>query len=346
MTAAAVATAIASAPRDEGIGAAIHVFVLRDGAPATTVAPDDLDSIRAAITDPHAVTWIRVSGHDVRAERIMREVLELHPLSIEDVWSDAPMPKIEDFGRYLYVIVHGLDASAESPEGLETVELDVFLGGNWVLSHESQPMRSAAAVCVEIERGTARASKGAVWIAHALLDHLTDHYAPLMDAFDDAIDALETEVVTNPTRDALHRIFALKRSLMKIRRVTVHQKEILLRLSRGEFDLVPERALPFFRDVYDHFARVADLCDGYRELVSGALDAYLTTASNRMNEIMKMLAGISTVMLPLTFVVGLYGMNFDDMPELHWKYGYPFALGLMAVLASILIIVFKKRRWF
>jgi magnesium transporter len=207
-------------------------------------------------------------------------------------------------------------------------------------------MRSVAAVRADIERGCRGIDKGAVWVAHSLLDHLTDHYFPVMDSFDDAVDALEIEVVTHPTREALQRIFALKRSLMRLRRVAVHQKEILMRLSRGEFALIPERALPFYRDVYDHFVRVSDLADTYRELVSGALDAYLSTQSNRMNEIMKVLTGFSTVMLPLTFIAGVYGMNFEHMPELKWEYGYAFAWALMLVVAAGLLVYFRRKRWF
>jgi magnesium transporter len=207
-------------------------------------------------------------------------------------------------------------------------------------------MRSVAAVCADIDRGTKLLERGAAWIAHALLDHLTDHYLPVMDAFDDVVDEIETEVVTTPTREALQKIFAVKRSLMRLRRVAMHQKEILLRLSRGEFELIPASTQPFFRDVHDHFVRVADLSDSYRDLVSGALDAYLSTTSNRMNEIMKVLTGFSTVMLPLTFIAGLYGMNFAEMPELRWKYGYPFALLLMAVTAAVIVAYFRRKRWF
>jgi magnesium transporter len=206
-------------------------------------------------------------------------------------------------------------------------------------------MRSVSAVESEVARGCQLFERGPAWIVHALLDHLIDHYLPLMDAFDEAIDRIEVEVVTRPNRSALTQIFSLKRSLMLLRRVSVHQREILTRLSRGEFALVSPALLPFFRDVYDHFTRVADLCDSYRELVSGALEAYLTTTSNRMNEIMKVLTGMSTIMLPLTFIAGVYGMNFENMPELKWRYGYPFALALMGATAVVMLRYFRRKNW-
>jgi magnesium transporter len=276
----------------------------------------------------------------------MREVLELHPLTIEDVICDLPHPKIEDFGRYLYVIAHGIDQTGDSPDSLQTVELDIILGEKFVFTHQTQPMRSVAAVRSEAERRCNVFEKGPAYVVHALLDHLIDHYLPLMDAFDEAIDRVETEVVTQPTQSSLRRIFALKHSLMVLRRVAAHQKEILLRLARAEFALIPAPLVPFFRDVYDHFTRVADLCDSYRELIGGALEAYLTTASNRMNEIMKVLTAISTVMLPLTFIAGVYGMNFEHMPELRWRYGYAFALTLMGLTAIVMLAYFKRKRWF
>jgi magnesium transporter len=143
----------------------------------------------------------------------------------------------------------------------------------------------------------------------------------------------------------LTRIFELKRSLQALRRISIPEREIFLRMSRGEFDVVPHDALPYFRDVYDHLVRVADFAESYRDMVTSALDAYLSAQSNRMNEIMKTLTLISTVMLPLTFIAGIYGMNFDLMPELKWRYGYAFALGLMAVVALAIIAWFRRRRW-
>lgn len=304
------------------------------------------DDVRRALSNSENVTWIAAYGHDDATYAIMRDVLDLHPLTIEDIVADVPHPKIEDFAKYLYVIAHGIDQDGKTPDTLRTTELDIVLAERFVFTHQTRPMRSVSAVESEVARGCQLFEKGPAWIVHALLDHLIDHYLPLMDAFDDAIDKIEVDVVTRPTPSALKQIFSLKRSLMSLRRVAVHQREILSRLSRGEFALVPPALLPFFRDVYDHFTRVADLCDSYRELVSGALDAYLTTTSNRMNEIMKVLTGMSTIMLPLTFIAGVYGMNFENMPELKWRYGYPFALALMGAIALIMLGYFKRKRWF
>jgi magnesium transporter len=182
-----------------------------------------------------------------------------------------------------------------------------------------------------------------------VLDHLVDAYLPVIDAYDDDIETLENDVLakagTPEGTPVLARILALKRSLQSLRRVAVHQRELLLRLARGEFDAFPPESLPYLRDVHDHFVRVGDLADSYRDLVTSALDAYLSVQSNRMNEVMKTLTLISTVMLPLTFIAGVYGMNFDHMPELKWPFGYPFALALMAGVAASAVLWFRHRRW-
>ena len=166
-----------------------------------------------------------------------------------------------------------------------------------------------------------------------------------MDRYDEDLDDLEAKIMADPHPSMLEQIFDLKRSLQRVRRVAVHQKEILQRLSRGEFDLVDRNALPFYRDVYDHFVRVADLTESYRDLVAAVLEMYLSMQSQRLNEVMKVLTLISTIMLPLTFVAGVYGMNFEFMPELHWKYGYVFALSLMGLITAGLIWYFKRKRW-
>ncbi len=324
----------------------VTLFVFEANKGVRTVENAGVADVSSAFSTPNSVTWVAAEGHDSVTQSIMRDVLELHPLTIEDVVGDLPHPKVEDFEHYLYIVAHGIDQAGDTPEALQTTELDIVLGEHFVFTHQSRPMRSVAAVRSEAIRHSQAFEKGPAYLVHALLDHLIDHYLPLMDAFDDAIDNVEMEVVTRPTQTALVRIFGLKRSLMALRRVATHQKEILLRLARGEFALVPSPLVPFFRDVYDHFTRVADLCDSYREMIGGALEAYLTTTSNRMNEIMKVLTAISTLMLPLTFIAGVYGMNFERMPELRWHYGYPFALSLMSATAAVMLYYFKRKRWF
>jgi len=302
---------------------------------------DDLPALIAAGTR----VWIDASGVDDRLTTCFTDVLRLHPLAVEDILRDRPSPKVEDYGEYLYVVVHGIVRDKSDPESLQTVELDIVLTSSWVLTHHTSPSSTCEAVAQELSRNARPLERGPGFIAHAVLDHLVDYYLPVMDAFDEDVDEIEGAVIDDPSREVLQRLFRLKRSLQRLRRIAVYQREVLKRLSRGEFEQIPEATLPFFRDVYDHFARVADLADGYRELLSGALDAYLSMISNRMNEVMKALTLVSTVMLPLTFIAGIYGMNFEHMPELKWVHGYPFALALMSVVAVAMVWWFRRQRW-
>jgi magnesium transporter len=289
--------------------------------------------------------WIDSDGEDQTIAAFLTDVLKIHSVAVEDILVDRPTPKVEDYGSYLYVVAHGVALAADDPAKMATIEVDVVLTSTWVFTHHRGPCRATEAVLADLRRSTRAIERGPAYIAHAVLDHLVDYYLPIMDELDERVDTLEHQVVEAPTQQVLTEIFKLKQAILRLRRVAVHQREVFQRLSRGEFDEIPAAALPFYRDVYDHFVRVADLTDSYRELLSGALDAYLSVVSNRMNEVMKRLTLVATVMMPLTFIAGIYGMNFDNMPELRWRYGYAFALGMMILVAGWMIAAFRRRKW-
>jgi magnesium transporter len=179
------------------------------------------------------------------------------------------------------------------------------------------------------------------------LDRIVDYYSPVIDDFDNRIDELEARIFVGKSsnNEMLSEIMNIKRSVLRLRRISVKQLDILLRISRGEFDLIPQSLLPFYRDIYDHLVRVADLAESYRDLITGLLDAHLSVVSNRLNEVMKVLTIFSAIMLPLTFIVGVYGMNFDNMPELHSRYGYFVTLAAMATVASGMLLFFWNKGW-
>jgi magnesium transporter len=306
---------------------------------------------RAAIEDlprlleSGAQVWIDADGSDPALQDLLTSVLKLHPLAAEDILSDRPSPKVEDYGDYLYVVAHGIVRGGEDADALGIVEVDLVWTKQWLFTHHEGPCHILEAVTADLERNHRPFERGPAFLAHAILDHLIDYYLPVVDAIDDDVDEVERRVVADPSREVLGRIFKLKRSLQHLRRIAVHQREVLHRLSRGEFDLVPEAALPFYRDVFDHFVRVADLADGYRDTLSGALDAYLSVTSNRMNEVMKALTLVATVMLPMTFIVGVYGMNFEHMPELKWKFGYLFVWILLILVPVGMVTWFRRKGW-
>ncbi|HEY6176982.1 MAG TPA: magnesium/cobalt transporter CorA [Kofleriaceae bacterium] len=308
----------------------------------TTTDPAEM---RAALGEGRRI-WIDLERQTPEANALLADTLKLHPLTIEDIWADRMRPKLDDFDAYLYVIVHGIGGAKH--DRLQTIEIDIVIGPNWLVTHDPAGLVSDD-VGTELDHSTRMMTKGVAWLAHAILDRAVDQYLPVIDQLDAEIEQLENEVLdragTPRGRGVLMRILSFKRRLQELRRMSIHQREILLRLSRGEMDEIPADALPFYRDVYDHFLRINDLAEGYRDLVTSALDAYLSVQSNRMNEIMKTLTLISTVMLPLTFIVGLYGMNFKHMPELDWVWGYPAAIGLMIVVAGAILLWFRRRGW-
>jgi len=308
---------------------------------------DDIEEIRRLRAE-NCMLWIDLGAQSEAIDQMLTADFGLHPLVIEDIWCDRTLPKIEDFEAYLYVLVHGVK-HGKSLDELELVEVDIVVGSSWVLTHH-HGAGCVTAARQSLSRSPKSLKKGPAWVLHEVLDHLVDDYLPILDGFDDELEKLDEAVIhkagTRAGHHVLTRLFTLKRTLQGLRRISVHQREILLRLSRGEFDEVPEKAMPFFRDVYDHFARVTDLTDSYRELASNAIESYLSLQSNHMNEVMKTLTMIATVMLPLTFVAGVYGMNFEHMPELKWQYGYAVAIGMMAAIAIIIVLWFRHKRWF
>lgn len=268
------------------------------------------------------------------------------------MWNDVGIAKIEDFGDYVQLVMHGVrEEDAKKREiPLALAELDIMVGRNFVVTHAHDVMACAVSpVAAELRRSPRLLKKGPAWIAHAVLDRMVDEYIPVVDRFEAQIEDVETTILEGKALKRHHhtmrRILRIKRSLQMLRRITLSQREILHRLARAEFDEIPRDAMPFYRDVYDHFARVTELVDSYREFTTGLLEAHFSIQSNQMNEIMKRLTVISTIMLPLSLIAGIYGMNFKVMPELDWAYGYFGALGLMAFVAIAILVYFKKRRW-
>ena len=306
-------------------------------------ATTSLKEITEALAEKKRV-WIELERQSADADKLLADVLKLHPLSIEDVWGPRGQPKIDDFDEYLYVILHGI--GSKKRDKLELVEIDVVIGENWLVTHDRDGL-VADDIGTELDHSPRLLQKGVAWLAHAFLDRAVDRYLPVIDQLDAEIEQLETDVLakagTPRGSRVLKRILGFKRTLQDLRRMSIHQREILLRLSRGDFGEIPPEAIPFFRDVYDHFLRINDIAEGYRDLVTSALDAYLSVQSNRMNEVMKTLTLMSTVMLPLTFIAGLYGMNFKHMPELEWLYGYPFVLGLMGAVTLGILWFFRHK---
>lgn len=293
--------------------------------------------------------WVDLIERTEAIDRLLEDDFGLHPLVIEDIWSERSSPKIDPFERYLYIVAHGL-THASRPDNLDLWVLDLVVGERFVITqHRGRPPETLRELVARLPRLLGR---GTHWVAHAILDAIIDRFLPLVDEFGARIERIDEEVLRDAgtaaadARAVRETLFALKRSLQKICRITEHQRRILDQLARAEFAFVPREAVPYFRDVADHFGHVAEHAETYRDAIYNAMDAYASNQSNRLNESMKQLTLISTCMLPLTFIASLYGMNFHFMPELSWRYGYPFALLLMGLVAVGIVTLFRRKGWF
>jgi magnesium transporter len=299
------------------------------------------------LKEPSSVVWVDMESPTAADEHVLLDVFKFHPLTVEDCRENRHYPKVEEFPGYLYFIVHGVRADT-SPDHFNTIELDGFLGKNYVITYHHDTFRSINNVKQLLRTSPILCRRGPAFLCHQILDQIVDFYSPVLDDFDERIDGLETSIFTlkQPNNEILSQIMELKRGVLRLRRISVKQMDVILRMSRGEFsDLIPEDMRPFYRDVHDHLTRVVDLAESYRDLLSGALEAYLSVISNRMNEIMKVLTIFSAIMLPLTFIAGVYGMNFDNMPELHSRYGYFATIAIMILVALVMLFFFWSRGW-
>ncbi|MEP6743586.1 MAG: magnesium/cobalt transporter CorA [bacterium] len=298
------------------------------------------------LKDEKVLFWVDMESPTDADDHVLLDVFRFHPLTVEDCRANRHHPKVEEFPDYLYFIVHAIKTDA-IPERFNTIELDGFLGFNYVLTYHHEAFASIDKVKQSIRSTPVVCQRGAPFLLHQIIDSIVDDYLPVMDDFDERINELEDNIFTlrRPNDQILEEILGLKRSVLRLRRISSKQLEVLYRMSHGQFALIAGPVLPFFRDIYDHLVRVTDLAESYRDLISGSLEAYLSVVSNRLNEIMKVLTIFSAIMLPLTFIAGVYGMNFENMPELHSRYGYYAVWAIMIVVAVGMLGLFWKRGW-
>jgi magnesium transporter len=295
--------------------------------------------------DKPTVTWINIEGlHDVDLISRLGKHFGFHPLTLEDVLNCGQRPKLEDYGDYHFMVMKSL---YHKDEELEIEQISFFLSGTYVITLQEVPGDSFEAVRERIRHGKGQIRKmGPDYLLYALVDALVDEFFPVLEAYGERVEELEDEVIDKPTPEILNEIHRIKRELLLVRRTAWPEREVINALQREEAHLIRPETRVFLRDCYDHTIQVIDMVETYRDLASGLLEVYLSSASNRLNEVMKVLTIISTIFIPLNFIAGLYGMNFHRMPELDWRFGYPFALTLMLTVGVLLVIYFRRKRWF
>jgi magnesium transporter len=304
------------------------------------------ENLRTLLADPQNLVWVDMEAPTKDDEKILSDVFGFHPLTIEDAVATLNQPKVEDFDDYLFFVVHGVKVETNS-RNFATKELDGYLGKNYVVTYHHENFVSIDKVKRRVRNSPYICGRGADYLFHQILDELVDLYIPIVDDFDDAINEIEEQIFQSKKSNnaILEDILNLKRSVSRLRRVTSKQLNVIYQIAHGEFPLIEESHLPFFRDVFDHLQRVSDLAENYRELVSGLLDIQFNVVSNRTNEIVRVLTIFSAIILPLSLIAGIYGMNFENMPELHTKNGYFITIGLMIVVTIILLFYFWRKGW-
>ncbi|MBI3115129.1 MAG: magnesium/cobalt transporter CorA [Candidatus Kerfeldbacteria bacterium] len=293
------------------------------------------------------ITWITVEGlKDVKVLDKLGKAFDVHPLIVEDILDTDQRPKLEDHGSYLYLVVKLLLFDAKQTE-ITSDQVSLLLGPNFVVSFLERKTDVFNTVRDRLRTDAGRMRKlGPDYLVHAILDVIVDNYFRVLEEFGEQIEILEEDALDNPTPDLPQRINLLKRELILLRRSVWPLREVLSLLTRIETPLVDKRTVVFLRDVYDHTVHVLDTLETFRDMVSGMLDVYLASLSNRMNSVMKVLTMIATIFIPLTFITGIYGMNFQFLPELEQSWGYPAVLILMATIALGMLVYFKKKGWY
>ena len=308
----------------------------------------DLGRIRDLV-GVHAVTWVNVDGvgHAPTIEAL-GGIFQLHPLALEDVVNVTQRPKVEDYDEHLFIV-----ARMAVTLGAATEQLSLFLGRNFVLTfQEERPGDCLEPVRVRLRKGGRICHAGPDYLAYALLDAIVDSYFPVLEGYGDELEQLESIILARPDESVPQRLHALKRDLEPLRRILWSFRDAFTALGRDEGPLISDSTRIFLRDCYDHTLRLIDLLENLRETGSGLMDLYLSTLSHKLNEIMKVLTIMATVFMPLSFIAGIYGMNFDrtrspwNMPELGWPWGYPLALGLMFAVGGGMLLYFRRRGWF
>ncbi|KXB03527.1 magnesium transporter [candidate division MSBL1 archaeon SCGC-AAA261F19] len=345
-------------PRKEGLPPGTLVFTGEKRAEKVGITVIDYDKDKCykkkieeideifPFKDEPTVTWINVNGlHQPEIIEKIGKHFGLHPLVLEDILNTEQRPKMEDFEDYIFVVLKMLRHDEKEGE-TRSEQVSIILGPNFVISFQETVGDIFDPIRERIRNNKGRIRKmGADYLAYALMDSVVDHYFTILEKFGEGVEVLEEELVSEPTTQTLQVIHNLKRELISLRKSVWPLREAVNGLARGESSLVGEATRLFLRDVYDHTIQVIDTIETYRDMVSGMLDIYLSSISNRMNEVMKVLTIIATIFIPLTFLAGIYGMNFQFMPELGYSWSYPLVLLLMLAVGISMAIYFRRKGW-
>lgn len=286
--------------------------------------------------------WIDIINPDKNDTEFLKKHFKFHKLALEDCLHAIQRPKLDDYGNYYFIVMHSFYREEKK---VKSAELDIFLGKNFLITVHEKKLGFIDDIKGKLNKNPMLISKGVDVTIHSILDSMVDGLFPIVDEISDSLDKVEDEIFRNPKQQIVNKLFHLRRNSLTIRKSVALQREVVNMLISGDARFIQQGTVLYFRDVYDHLYRIYETTDTIRDTISSALESYLSTISNRMNEIMKTLTIIATIVLPLTLIAGIYGMNFNYMPELNWHYGYYTVLLLMLSIGIVMLLYFRKRGW-
>lgn len=303
----------------------------------------------AAIRDKEGLLWVDLEDSTEFESECLVEIFNFHALAVEDCLSDNSEPKIDDYDEYLFMVMHSVIMTRDEERDLvelSTVELNIFFGKNYVVTFHKTPITTISQIRNAATRNPDRfLGHGSDLLVHAIIDRLVDNYQPLLDRYDRRIDQLEDEVFDNPSEDYLSLILQTKRDVFNLRRILSPQRDLLNSLTKSATPFIKRKHLMYFRDVYDHLFRIYGISEGFHESLSSLLQVYFSYSSHKLNEIVKHMSVLATLTMPAVIIASIYGMNFHNMPELDWKYGYPFSILLSVFISASMLIWMKFKKW-
>ncbi len=293
------------------------------------------------------VTWINVVGlHDTELLQKIGDLFRLHPLTMEDVANTGQRPKMEDHGDYIFIVLKMLYHNPEQGDGIVAEQVSIVLGSNYVLTFQEVEGDVFGRIRERIRTNSGRIRRmGCDYLAYSLLDSVVDNYFVVLETLGDRIESIHDAVTARARPETLTEIHQLKREMVFLRKCLWPLRELVSSMEAAESQLIDTQLTPYLRDVYGHITQIIDNLESLRDMLSGTLDIYMTIVSNRMNEVMRVLTVIATIFMPLTFIAGIYGMNFEVMPELKWPLGYAMVWGVMIATAIGMTLFFKRKRW-
>lgn len=327
----------------------IRSFILKG---RTIIQNPPLKQIKKHLRSKKATVWVDLEKPDEKEYAFLNRTFDFHPLSIEDCKKSIELPKVDTFEKYLFIVLNSAPKKKEKPEFTKR-EIDFFLGKNFLITSHIHKDPSVERLVEKLKIKENGAAVSPDFLMYQLMDSLVDLYFPFLDAWEDHIEMLEEEIIEHKhKRDTLKRIMSIKRELLNLRKSIAPQIEVINKFTKKDFPFIHPKTSLYFKDVHDHLMRIYSELENQRDLLKNAFDAHatiistqMTETSNKMNQVMQKLTIIATIFMPLTFITGVYGMNFRNMPELYWKYGYFIILGIMFLVGIMMYAFFKRRRW-